>query len=209
MFNVRYKIVDGVFILEHYSFFTTTVAIDATNVSPQVKEYGQSGASSTKSESYKYADELTTEAFIADPIGYDCGDDEDEIRLSLFSVDLVAIENDDNFDSISDEGFVLIANDNTEGVLNLTQANQPLSWKKLHENLFQHGRKFKSGTINGEQMDFLSHVPYIEQNEFPVKICCDETFDPNGLVKTFLGDGLIGEADRDFLKGTINLKLLF
>ena len=207
MFNVQHKIVDGVLILEHYSFFTSTVTLDATAVVPQIKQYSQTGGT-VKKETYNYAEEGATYAFKASPIEYPCGEDEEETRLTIFSADLTFIGDTANADEVSDEGFVLIANDNVSGTLHMTQANQPLSWKVLHENLFRHGRQSESGKLNGADVDFLSHIPYIEQETFPIRTC-EGTFDPEGLITTFLGNGQVSEAKQNFLNGIIKLNLKF
>ena len=68
--------------------------------------------------------------------------------------------------------------------------------------------KVKSGKINGVEMDFLSHIPYINQTEFSFKNCCDSVFNPNDLITTYLGDGVVEEATVNFNHGKINIKLL-
>lgn len=209
IFNTRYVIENGVLILEHVSFFTTAVGLDLTS-EPMKKEYTYQGSENIKEENFYWADRKASNAFLASPIIYDCGENEKEVSCTLISTDLRFIENPINEDQVDDEGFVLIANEDVNGTLVIIDDNSPLQWDNLHENLHKHARLFKSGILNSVQQNFVTWLPYKKQEPFKITVCCtDPEFNPNELIQTWLGEGEVSTATYDIFTGRLELELFY
>ncbi len=164
------------------------------------------GEKSVKKEQYYWADPCYLD-FQAEPIEYDCGEEEKEIRCALFSTDLIYIEAKP--DQVSDSGYVIISNGIHEGNLIINDSNEPFKWSVLQENLHKHGRAYKSGTLNGVQQEFLSWEPYKELEAFKIDHCT--TFDPHASVLTSLdlGAGAVDTGEYNIYTGKLTLNLKF
>ena len=208
IFNIRYIIEDGVLILEHVSFFTSGLGLDLTG-EPIKRKYGYTGGENIKEENFYWSDRKASAAFLAEPITYDCGENEKEQPCNLISTDLRFIENPINEDKIDDAGFVLIANYEVNGSYVTINENEPLQWSMLHENLHKHARLFKSGLLNNVQQNFLSWIPYKKQEPFKTSLCCSDSFNPSDLVQTSLGNGTVSTATLNIFTGRIELELLY
>jgi len=209
IFNVWYIIVDDVLILEHYSFFTSVLGWDLTGES-MVLKLDYSGNENVRSEEYFWNEENSNYSFRSKPILYDCGDEDKEVRCSLFSTDISYTQNPDNEDKVSDEGFMLIANALHDGDLILIDNNDPLRWQMLQPALHQHGRLYKSGSINGAPAaDFLSWKPYKKQEKFKTDYCCGQTFDPQNLITTSLGNAVVGSATHNIFSNRLEIEPLY
>lgn len=208
IFNVWYIIENGVLILEHYSFFTTNLGWDLSNVAtPRKIDY--SGNENVRTEKFYWKEENSTFAFKSKTIIYDCGEEEKEVRCKLFNTDIGYIENEANADNINDEGFVLIANAQYNGGLVIIDNNSPLKWDNLQANLHPYARLYKSGKINNVQQDFISWLPYIKQEKFKVDYCCDDVFNPQDLITTSLGNGVVDNATHNVLTDRLELELSY
>ena len=207
LFNAWFIIEDGTMILEHYSFFTSTVGADDSAIKmkleiefdPQLK----------RREKFFYADEKAFTEFLGTDIIYPCGKGNEEYRCRVFSCDLAYIENPFFNENISGEGFVLIATTPFEGNNVIIDNNLPLSWPELHENLHTYGRLFNMGTLNGVQQNFDSWKPYEIQEPYVKTQLCGEAFDPDELRTTPLGDGKVQEATKNIITCKIELKLAY
>lgn len=208
IFNVYYEIIDGVLILEHYSYFTTSLGLDLTNAS-MTKEVNYGGNDNVKTEKRYWAEDISSYEFKATNLTYDCGEEELEIRCSLFTTDIVYTENEANESKISDEGFMLIANYDFNGNLIIIDNNDPLKWSNLLPSLHTYGRLYKSGKINGLQMDFDSWFPYIKQVPFKIDLCCNEVFEPQNLITTSLGDGAVTNAIHNVYTDKLEIELSY
>lgn len=208
IFNVWHIIENGVLILEHYSFFTTNLGWDLSNVAtPRKIDY--SGNENVRTEKFYWKEENSTFAFKSKTIIYDCGEEEKEVRCKLFNTDIGYIENEANADSINDEGFVLIANAQYNGGLVIIDNNSPLKWDNLQTNLHPYARLYKSGKINNLQQDFISWLPYIKQEKFKVNYCCDDVFSPQDLITTSLGNGVVDSATHNVLTDRLEIELSY
>lgn len=206
--NVWYIIQDGVLILEHYSFFTTTLGWDLSNVATPLK-VDYSGNENVRTEKFYWREENSSYAFKSQTILYDCGEEDKEVRCKLFNTDIAYIENPDNEDKINDEGFVMIANAPHNGNLIIIDNNNPLKWTQLQPNLHPYARLYKSGKINNVQQNFISWLPYIKQDKFKVDLCCDQVFKPQDLITTRLGSGVVGSATHNILTDRLETELSY
>ena len=208
LFNVYYIIENGVLIIEHYTFFTSVLGLDISDrKTERLVDYA--GGNKVGSELFYYMDEDCSEDFAAKPILYDCGEEEKEQRCLLISTDLVYIENEDNAEKISDEGFVLIANERNGTDYIIMNNNEPLRWGNLLGNLHKEGRLYKSGTLNEVHQDFENWRPYISQKDVEAKKCNCTGFNANDKVKTDYGTGEISTAKYNVYTGKMKLDIKY
>lgn len=208
IFNVDYVIEDGVFILEHNSFFTSSLGMDLQDEKmPFTLEYGT--AENVKQENFYWPENVSV-AFRSKPITYDCGENVKDQRCVLLHTDLSYIQNEGNAENVADEGFVLISNGVVGGEYFIIDGNSPFKWTRLQEKLHQHDRLYRSGSINGVSQTFLSWQPYITQEKFSVYRCCaDNSFAPDDLVTTKLGVAAVEQANYNVYTDKLELELKY
>ena len=87
-------------------------------------------------------------------------------------------------------------------------ANTPFSWSNVMNKYWKNGRVLLNGTLNGEPTVFDTNN-YIKEGDkiTDVPICCT-AFDPYGLVRTNVGDGVIKEAKED-KNGVFDFNLIY
>lgn len=207
LFNAEYVVEGSQLIIEHGTFFAGNVVEDFTSKSMYL-EVDYSGNEDIKTELFLYVDELASEDFLAQPITYDCGKEVKTNRCSLFSCDLLYIEDEAHSNNIADVGFVLIATTIQNAKNVIIDNNDPLKWENLLENLHKTGRLYRSGELNGAQQTFESWKPYMKQKPFKYDICCN-TFAPKTLKATFFGDGTVDNAKQNINTGRVELTLKY
>lgn len=208
MLNVFYQIKDGVFILEHVSFFTSVEGLDLSDA-PKKRILQFETASIYKREKFYWMDREYTGPFESNDIYNDCGEGQTEITLSLFTNDADYVSNPSNDTRVTDEGFVLIANAEVSGSYYPINGNDPFKWLNLHANLHLHGRAYKSGTINNVPVNFLSYDRYKKMEKFKATVCCSDNFNPKD-EPTVLGErATVKSATEDLVAGKIEFELLF
>lgn len=207
MMNLFYIIEGNYFILEHISFFDSVEGLNLSDA-PKKARFTFNTGEIYKRERYFSMDRGYFGEFNASPIYNDCGSGEQEFSLSMFTNDASFIENPDNADLISDEGFVLIANDVVDGEYYPISGNSPLKWLNLHEHLHKHGRAYRSGIINGISQDFLSYKRYKKLEKFTAPVCCSDGFNPSDELVTEFGNGTLQSGIEDIVRKTIEFELL-
>lgn len=208
MFNV-YWTIDGTTVrIEHISYFDTSGGLDCTGV-PMALEIESDVDDKIKEERFFWMDaEACIDYFAGSPIVYDCGTEILERRVSIISTDISIINDNDSTD-ILDEGFVLIATDDSTGERRIIRDNQPLSFSELHSALHRWYRYFKDFTLNGAPTTALSTRGTKRQIPFTARLCCDDAFDPSKLVETPYGFGRIQSGERDYANDTVRLELKY
>lgn len=206
MFKLDWTITDAgaTFRLEHVSYFAAAAGNDYSAASYK-KELEQDKADAPRLTRFSYRDEQCTGYFKGSPVEIYCGEDEKEVRLSLFSCDLEFITSDDGLESIGDDGFVLMATLDQGGTLYNVSNNRPLSWTELHEN-FHKWEMAGAGEINGTPVTPLSLKKTRKQPAFKARHCCDDTFDPSDTITTDLGEGQVQSAAWNIAKDYIELE---
>lgn len=198
MFQVKWSY-DGVNTInvEHISWWTKGVGIDlrtqlackATNKYSYLKE------KMPKYEKFAFM-EVDNLNFMGIPIRYDsvCVDQNPDTNVKETSVNVTTdIEYiNSNPDAISDEGFVILANDNTNHVVaymgaydHSVKLNMDLSWANLHDYYFRHNRILKTGYLNNELITFWTAQKNKVQPCSAI-ICTD--LDPTEEITTELGE---------------------
>jgi hypothetical protein len=207
IFNVKYLIVDGVFILEHDSYFTSVMGLDLTGKTKN-KTLTYGSIDNVRNEKFFWPEESSIE-FAANEIIYDCGEESKERRCTVLSTDIGFIENPANADRIPNAGFVLICNELNGTDLIIKNSNLPFNWVNLHDALHRHGRLFKSGKLNGFSQTFLSWEPFIKQDKFKFSLCCENEFDPNKFITTDLGVGSVASAEQNIFTGMVDIEMAY
>lgn len=205
MFNVFWKIDGTSLIIEHASYFQSAAGEDYT--AQPMKLQLDYDTDIPKSEVFKWSDANVSANFTGYPITYDCGNGIKERKVRLFTTDLPFIREEANQEAISDENWVLIANQIIDTEYIIIDTNDPLRWTSLHDKLHRHYRPFETGTLNNVAATFLSTQKIQKQPPFTVGMCCDAVFDPNKYITTALGQGDVREATRNLKKDRIELEL--
>jgi len=207
MFNVKVVIINGVLILEHYSYFSANSGIDLTGKTKN-KTLNYGSVDNVKTELFYWPEDVSF-AFLANPIVYDCGEEVKEKRCTVLHTDLDFIENTANAERVGNSGFVLVCNELNGTDLIIKDSNLPFNWVSLQENLHKHGRLFKSGTLNGDAQTFLSWLPYIKQDKFKFTRCCGDTFNPGDSVTTDLGVGYVASAEENIFTESVEIEIAY
>ena len=140
-----------------------------------------------------------------------------------YIIDSMVSEDTEN--AISDNGWVLIANENRGGDLYIRfgasilspyqyfYPNMDFAWTALHITLFMHNRYLPTGTMNNALKTFYT-VRKNKQQTCSI-VNCDTEFDPTEHLTTELGETYLGGLKAKIGKairkpyGEINLTLLY
>ena len=233
--NLKWKY-DGNFnilTIEHISNWDSYIGLDirtqemtlATNKYKYLKEI------IPKYEHFNWM-ESKNDDFVGKPIWYDsqCVNQDHENNKTEYIIDVttdieylrdcIALNEDSK---ISNEGWVLFANEEIGGVLYIRSNsgiidftdvlfNMDLSWGRLHEWFFKHDRQLIEGYMNGIFKPFYS-ARKIKVQECSIIYC--DTFNPEQNITTELGEtyfgGEKGDIKRTVIKpyGEINLTLIY
>jgi len=223
VFNVEWRIEGTVIRIEHLSYFEGNNGLDLTD--PQYlgqitkkNRYSYINTKKPKYERFSWMDTVT-DFFTGSPIIYlnACANKEDnnEVfrRVEEVSTDIAFMNG--NEDEVSLQGFVFAAvySDGGSGwFLNVedTYINGHLSWTKLHDNYWRHGRPQLSGRMNGIDDTFETAFPSKQQEELEVQIPCADfaAFNPGQRVKTEIGWGEVAAWSYSAKKCSLTLQIL-
>jgi hypothetical protein len=102
-----------------------------------------------------------------------------------------------------------------------SRQNEELVLHRLIQKYHRHGRPQLSAEIkyastpgdytDSYQEDFFiySERPQKKQVEIKVPLCCDETFDSENYITTFMGNGVVDEAFHDLEENILSLNLKY
>lgn len=192
----------------HQSEISTSVGIDITQSPYNLTSVHKKMIEFDKGLLYRYEKWTFMEAknvdFVGDQIEYDeqCTIKETVSKTKKYDTnnitfDLAHVQTDQ--DNVSDDGFVIVATDNTEVINEVglisgeLQLNGHLCLANLHYNYWRHSRILATGLMNGVQTNFLSVQKIRKLAEQQIKYCGE--FDPLDKVTTELGDALVNEAE--------------
>jgi hypothetical protein len=222
--------------VEHVSFWPLTAGPDirTQKIARGTNKYRYLNETMPKYEKFSWMEAGNVD-FIGEPIWYnsDCVNQDSESNtvdhnFASVTTDLEYIRDcvadSDSEPLISDDGWVLLANENRTGVLYIwfnesiyylgsyTYANADLSWFYLHFLFWQHDRQLITGYMNGLAETFTT-ARKVKQQECSIATCAD--FDPMEYLTTELGETYFGGEKARIGKamirpyGQIDLTLLY
>lgn len=237
-FNVFWDIDDaGNLRLEHWHYWTFAQGLDVfTDMDARKMNAGRNKfehlAQELPSHEKFQWQEAQGQDFVGLDIVYDnqcvSTDDRDatvQTTINFVTTDLPYIIGDP--DAIAKQGFALVSCDvdgsdyvaviDTGALSGYYVLNAPLSWANLHRDFFTWNRYFRRGNMNGHDVDFDGYLPNIQQVSVRAGFCCGmEDWDPNGTVKTELGEyhlqqrqGHVEKATLDEREDKLNLTLRY
>jgi len=207
LFNMDWKIVEGVFRIEHVSYFQSTAGADCT-AEKYARGLQQDKSNIAKFTKFQYRDVQCSNYFTGYPIEIYCGEGTAEKKLSLFSCDIDFISDVDNAESVGDDGWVLMSTYIDTGVLYNQNNNRELSWFQLHQDFYRH-EMAGAGKINTVDATPLSLKKNKKQPPFAVRHCCNDTFDPDNYITTSMGDADIEVADKNLAQDSLTLDVKY
>jgi hypothetical protein len=223
-FNVKWCLDDSAnLIIEHVSTIVKNSGLDLT-VAPYAvrvankRKFKWDKNLVFKSEQWNVS-EAKGEDFKGLPISYsdDCTVKDGKYESKTY--DLQDYITDIGFvqaqpDKVSDTGFVIVACDVNDKIINetgilsgKTEINGHLSLSSLHDNYWRHERIFLSGTMNGIAETFESALKLRQLDKINIVKCCDVDFDPSETINTALGVANVESAEYNFFDGKLNLDL--
>lgn len=230
MFNVEWRVKNGVLRLEHVSFFTKTLGMDLTEPEYEKwlrgkRKYTYKNESLPSKETWKFGGTQSYGDFEGQPITYNSGCIVNKRTSKTHSIEGVytdvelafAFPNSDN-NTVAEDGIFFIAGgyDGTnyyilqeDGILSAPKVNNTLAISQLLRDYHKHERPFPTGKMNGEETLFKSVIRTKQGTKITIPYCCPSDFDPEVLIKTDLGDGEINSASFSFAKETMELELLY
>lgn len=223
MFQVEWWIDDDKLRIEHVAWKD----INAVNGLDLTKEYHKKYIEKKnafsydpdipKSETWEFM-EANGVDFIGLPIEYDYPPDGEmrEYNLNSVTTDVIFIKASPG--KISDDGWVIfqtyhVSGDeynigNEEGdITKVSGSNKHLSIANLHKRYWKHNRPLPQGIVNGKTVGFASSEKIKIQTD--IKIPYTTSFDPNKLIKTELGWGVVVEAEHDIKSETLTMTLAY
>jgi len=233
VFNLTWFFDGGKYRLEHISYFAGVAGLDLTTAANQKYISGKWDYTYDKSKLFKEeqwrwvidSKGVSTERndFNALPIRYDskCLDKQstDKTRaLQILIADFTDIADNESF--IGTHFFVLAALDSNDRVsidpgywTSDLKLNARMGFPELHEKFWKYGRPLPTGKMNLANTIFEGIEKVRKQVPISLPMCCPEfeaNFNPNGLIRTQLGDGEIEEAtyEEPSERLTLNLKHL-
>ena len=231
LFNTAYNIENGVFRLEHISWFSRNSGLDLTQPKYEKwlrgsNKYTYDVGSIPQKEIFEFKESYKVAGFWNSEINYSstCAIGSNKDNTKNYTVDDLTTDvelclNNPSSDSsvVEDKGFVLIATRFyngeyyilTESTTQGTRLNNTLSFPRLLRRYGLHNRPVNKGTIDGEMTTFLSTKPIKKGDKISVPLCCDNVFNPLDTVKTGLGNGIVDSAVFDLQSETLELELLY
>jgi hypothetical protein len=179
-----------------------------------------------KQEKYSFMESKNYD-FIGAPIEYTgaCVNQNAKENVKTYMADNITTDLDfimketPDSSAISSDGFVILANENLGGQLEVINevglisggivSNGHLSWANLHYNYHRHGRSLMSGLMNNKPTSFLSvvrtkkQVPLTVRRRYP-----DNEITWQTGVKTACGIGKVNSSEYSLYTETITLDLL-
>jgi hypothetical protein len=231
MFNLRWRIVGNLIRMEHVSFFSKNAGFNLTQprwakYSIGALKYSYQNEDIPAREDFKFM-EAGSGDFQGAPITYSggCVSQGSRNAVKTYTIDNVTTDvelclNNPQPDSkvISDQGFVFIAADydgsnyfiiSETSILGGSTLNNSLAWAQLHRDYHKWDRPLSSGVMNYQATTFYSTKPTKKGEKITIPLCCNDTFNPDDLITTPLGQGTVDKATFSFKDETLELDLLY
>lgn len=231
MFNLRWRIIGNVFRMEHVSFFSKTQGFDLTQQrwAPWMigkRKYSYQTEEIPAQEVFTFM-EAGQGDFTGVPIKYSggCVTQDGRNAIKTFAVEKVTTDMelclanpDPQSKVVSDDGFVVVACDydgtnyyviTESSILGGATLNNSLAWAQLQRDYYKWDRPLSKGIMNNQPTTFFSTKPTKKGEKITIPLCCGDAFNPDNLVKTPLGMGIVDKATFSFKDETLELDLLY
>ena len=232
LFNVSYSLENGVFRLEHISWFSRNAGLNLTLPAFEKwvkgkRKYSYDVGDIPIRENWKFKEAINYAGGWNAQIDYAgaCAigsnkDAENNYVIDELTTDVQLCLDNPSSDSnvVEDLGFVLIATKKYNGEYFIiteadttygTRLNNSLSFNKLVRRYHFHNRPLNKGILNGDNVTFITTKPIKKGEKLTVPLCCETTFDPNNTVTTELGVGIVDGAQFNLMAETLELDLLY
>lgn len=231
MFNVRWRVESNIIRMEHVSYFSRTQGFDLTlpKWAKYVKgkrKYTYENQEIPAREKYKFM-----EAGYGDFQGLDiiysggCVSQGSRDNVKNHNVDkittdveLVLSNPEPDSKAVADDGFVLVACDfdgsnyfiiTEPPIIGGSSLNNSLAWAQLHRDYHKWDRPLSRGNMNGLDTQFFSTKPTKKGDKITIPLCCGDTFNPDNVIKTALGLGIVDKATFSFKNESLEVELLY
>lgn len=217
------------FRIEHPSYFNRVLGLDLTEerndsalrAGKAVYSYNTDGL--PKKQIFTWMDDVSFGDFKGQDIVYQstCSGISDKnnktIAVKNITTDVeVCLDNPDEDSLVSDDGFCLMACDDENTLLYKTPIfvtshilNNTLSWAALQYDYWRYNNYFQEFMLNGNLEETQKLIPNKKQTGVLAVICCGEEFDPEKLVKTVIGTGIVNSATLNLYTDILTLEILF
>lgn len=229
IFNTAYSLENGIFRLEHISFFSRNSGLDLTQQKYEkylvgFNKYTYDVDTIPQREVFEFKEAY--KSIWNTEINYSstCSIGSNKDNVKNYSIDELttdvelALNNPDSESSVvEDKGFVLIATRFYNGEYYIiteqtelgTRINNTLSFPQLLRRYHLHNRPVNKGKIGNDTFDFLSVKPVKKGEKITIPLCCDTVFNPLDKVKTKIGIGVVENAVYGFQNETVELSLVY
>ena len=228
MFNVKWRIEGNVFRLEHVSRYSKNIGFDIT--SNELKKYF------VGKRIYSYENNKIPEKEIFKFKEQEGGDWNMEIIYSgcvlnkkkneiTYLIDdattdiVFAIQNPSpDSKLVEDAGFCIVSTKkigneyfiNSEPSPVGSRLNNVFAWVQLIRDFHYYERPMKTGKVNGTTTEFISTIPTKKGERFAIPYnVCQYDFNPDDIVKTLIGNGIVSSAKHRFKDYFLEFELLY
>lgn len=229
VFNVKWRIEGNIFRLEHVSWFSKNQGIDVTT--EELKKYFAG------KRIYTYASEKIPEKEVfkfKEQQGQDwnleviysgcvSGKEKKEniVTIDKAMTDIVFAMNNPDSESniVEDAGFVLVSTrqvgneyfiNSESGIEGGRRLNNVFAWRQLFRDYWHYERPMKSAKVNGIQTTFQTTIPTKKGEKFAIPYAvCSESFNPDDIIKTGLGNGIVDSGVLRLKDCFLELNLLY
>lgn len=231
IFNVSWRIVDGVLRFEHVDWWSRSQGKDLTTSDMEIyvdgkNKYSYETQNIPRQEVWTFMESSIGSDFAGLPIIYtDCTTSDSKIETYAIEdittdMSLVIKNSSNNSDVVSNDGFVLVActydavNDRysvitEDGILGEASYNNSLAVSQLLRDYHKYERPVPTGKMNGVTTTFFSTLPTKKGVDISVPFCCGDTFNPDDYITTPLGKGIVSKATFSFKTGLMTYTLLY
>lgn len=228
-FNVRWRVIGSVLRIEHVSWFPQAAGLNLTGstfdkYTAGMEKYTYKSEEIPSQEVFKFMEATPASDFEGVPIIYEGGcvstgrDNVKTHAADFLTTDVeLCLNNPSAKDSVvDDKGIVLIAVDDDFNVLSdppiletTARLNNTLAWAQLHADYHRHYRLLHAGIMNNAATTFASVKPIKKGVPVSIPFCCGDTFNPDDIVTTELGAGVVEKASFNFKNDTLTLELIY
>lgn len=228
LFNVKWRIVGNEFRIEHITYFNQDVGFDVT--SPILQKYFVGNRQFTyqqekipKKEIFRFkeasSDDWNVEVIYSGCVSND-SKNENQIAVDNITTDVLFALSNPSSDNknVTDEGIFLISTRKvgSDFIINsmiqngFRSLNNVFGFRNLFNEFHKFERPLKNGKVDGVQTDFVSSIRTKKGKTFAIPyLICSEDFNPDKLVKTALGNGVVDSAKLRLKDSMIELELLY